>query len=542
MGRYKDIYTARSPERHALQVPLSFTCLLGECRSELLPLLSEVSKAVSAGGTLGKTLTLVMDLLQKHLHVARAMISLYDTSCDQIFIHESYGLTKEEVERGVYYPGEGITGKVIETRQSIIVPLIVNEPRFLNRTGSWKQREEEHLSFICVPIIRGAKVMGTISMERLYNNNQLLLLDLEVLGIVATTIAQAVELHLLEVTHRRMLREQSTVANNALIEKFKPANIIGNSRPMQKIYRLLEKVSPASTTVLILGESGVGKERIASAIHYNSGNARGPFIRFNCASLPETVIESELFGHEKGAFTGAIARRAGRFEEADGGTLFLDEIGELSPSVQTKLLRVLQERSFERVGSNQTLRVNVRILTATHRNLRQMVAEGTFREDLFYRLNVFPVTVPPLRDRGSDILILADHFIAQFAREQNVKIPEISIPAMSLLLSYDWPGNVRELENMMERAVLLAEDGIIHCDHLMINMQPPPVGADSTANGGIESRLAQIEYDLIDQALGQHHGNISRAASQLGMTRRALGLRMEKYQLDYKTYRRRAQP
>ncbi|MFE8046634.1 sigma 54-interacting transcriptional regulator [Brenneria goodwinii] len=520
-------------ERNVLK-PLSFTCLLGECRSELLPLLSEVSKVVSAEGSLSKTLKLVLELMKQHLQVTRAMISLYDASCDQIFIHESFGLSKEEAEKGVYYPGEGITGKVVEAKQPIIVPDIADDPRFLNRTGSWDKNEDRHLSFICVPIIRSMKVMGTIGIERQYNNDQLLYLDLEVLRIIATTTAQAVELHLLERAHKKVLRDQDSLLRRTLRETFKPANIIGNSRVMQSVYQLIEKVSHARTTVLILGESGVGKERVASAIHYNSPCATGPFVKFNCSSLPEGIIESELFGHEKGAFTGATSRRAGRFEEADGGTIFLDEIGELTPLAQAKLLRVLQERCFERVGSNETIKVNVRILAATHRNLQEMVANGTFREDLFYRLNVFPITIPPLRDRGNDILILADHFNAHFAKELGIDVPTIATPALNLLLSYSWPGNVRELENTMERAVLLADEGFIHSYHLPINLQPVILGETVT---GLEAQLARIEYDIIVESLARNQGNISRTAAQLGMTRRALSLRMEKYQLSYKAYR-----
>ncbi|MDD2341865.1 MAG: sigma 54-interacting transcriptional regulator [Tolumonas sp.] len=514
----------------------SCACDLGECRSESLPLLSEVSKVVSSDGSLSKTLKVVLDLLQKHLQVVRAMISLYDASCDQIFIHESLGLTEDEIAKGVYYPGEGITGKVVESGKPIIVPVIADEPSFLNRTGSWDEEHDLKHSFICVPIIRGQKVMGSISVERRYDNPALLHLDLELLAIIATTIAQAVELHLLEHAHQKVLRDQSIKLKSELKEKFKPTNIIGNSKAMQSVYRMIEKVSHAKTTVLILGESGVGKERVASAIHYHSNCASGSFVKFNCASLPESVIESELFGHEKGAFTGATARRTGRFEEANGGTIFLDEVGELSLTMQAKLLRVLQERSFERVGSNTTIKVDVRILAATNRDLPDMVAKGTFREDLFYRLNVFPITIPPLKERGNDIVTLADHFVARFAKEQEVDVPRIATPALNLLLSYNWPGNVRELENTMERAVLLAEDGVIHSYNLPTYLQPPALG-EISAQGGLEARLSQIEYEMIIEALTMHQGNVSEAAAHLGLSRRILGLRMAKYQLNYKDYR-----
>ena len=525
-------------ERSHRRIPVvsSCACDLGECRSESLPLLSEVSKVVSSDGSLSKTLKVVLELLQKHLQVVRAMISLYDASCDQIFIHESLGLTEDEIAKGVYYPGEGITGKVVESGKPIIVPVIADEPSFLNRTGSWDEEHDLKHSFICVPIIRGQKVMGSISVERRYDNPALLHLDLELLAIIATTIAQAVELHLLEHAHQKVLRDQSIKLKSELKEKFKPTNIIGNSKAMQSVYRMIEKVSHAKTTVLILGESGVGKERVASAIHYHSNCASGSFVKFNCASLPESVIESELFGHEKGAFTGATSRRTGRFEEANGGTIFLDEVGELSLTMQAKLLRVLQERSFERVGSNTTIKVDVRILAATNRDLPDMVAKGTFREDLYYRLNVFPITIPPLKERGNDIVTLADHFVARFAKEQDVDVPRIATPALNLLLSYNWPGNVRELENTMERAVLLAEDGVIHSYNLPTYLQPPALG-EISAQGGLEARLSQIEYEMIIEALTMHQGNVSEAATHLGLSRRILGLRMAKYQLNYKDYR-----
>lgn len=513
-------------------------CQLGECRTEILPLLSEVSAVVSADGTLSKTLKLVLELLRKHLQAQKAMFSLYDASCDQIFIHESLGFSEEEVAKGVYYPGEGITGKVVESGQPIIVPNISEEPSFLNRTGSWQSLNTKPLSFICVPISRAHKVMGAIAVARHYTNPDLLIIDLEVLAIIATTIAQTVELHLLERAHKKILRDHSKRLTEDLKERFKPSNIIGNSKAMLSVYQLINKVGQAKTTVLILGESGVGKERVASAIHYNSACASGPFVKFNCASLPENLVESELFGHEKGAFTGAINRRAGRFEQANGGTIFLDEVGELSLSMQAKLLRIIQERTFERVGGNQTIQVNVRILAATNRNLLDMVNQGTFREDLYYRLNVFPITIPALRERGNDILILADYFIANFAKQKEVDPPTISTPALNLLLNYSWPGNVRELENMMERAVLLAEDGVIHISHLPENIQPTSITINDS--GSLEARLAHVEYEMIIEALQIHQGNVSAAAEFLGLTRRILGLRMSKYKIIYKEFRSNA--
>jgi Nif-specific regulatory protein len=495
-----------------------------------------MSRVVTESGDLSSSLSILLRLMKKDMKIVRGMVSLYHPESGKIFIHESLGLTEEEVAKGIYFLGEGITGRVVETGKSIVVPRLSDEVNFLNRTGSRKDIAGSKLSFLCVPIMRGKKVMGTISAERIYDNNQLLNLDVEILTILAATLAQAVELYLVENFHKAALEDENRRLRSALGEKFKPSNIIGNSKPMQEVYKLIEKVIRSKTTVLILGESGVGKELVASAIHYNSPNASGPFIKFNCAALPESVIESELFGHEKGSFTGAAALRKGRFEEADGGTVFLDEVGELTLPMQAKLLRVLQEKIFERVGGNTPIKVDLRILAATNRDLADMVSKGTFREDLYYRLNVFPITIPPLRDRGNDIVALADHFVPHFAKEMGIEVKRISTPALNMLLCYNWPGNVRELENVLERAVLLAEDGVIHGYNLPPSLQTPVI-SEMPREGTLEAKLAAVEYEMIVEAIKLHHGNMTEAAAQLGLTRRILGLRMTAYKINYKDYR-----
>ncbi len=513
-------------------------CNLGECRTNLLPLLYEMSRIVTESGNLATTLQILLQLMRRHMKVVRGMVTLYNPDSGSIFIHESLGLTEEEAARGIYLLGEGITGKVVETGQTIVVPCISDEPEFLNRTGSREDLAVSKLSFLCVPITRGGKVMGAISAERIYDNSQLLKLDVEILSILAATTAQAVELYLLENVHKAELEAENLRLRQALEEKFKPDNIIGNSKPMREVYRLIEKVCRSRTTVLILGESGVGKERVAHAIHYNGPTRTGPFVIFNCAALPESVIESELFGHERGSFTGATNQRRGRFEEADGGTIFLDEVGELSLPMQAKLLRVLQEKTFERVGGNTPIKVNLRVLAATNRHLLSMVGEGEFREDLYYRLNVFPITIPPLRDRGNDIIALADYFVAKFARDMGIEVNRLSTPALNMLLCYHWPGNVRELENVIERAMLLAEEGVIHGYHLPPSLQTPVVSKVATGESGtLETRLNAIEYEMIVEALKLRRGNMTEAATDLGLTRRILGLRMAKYQLDHKAFR-----
>jgi len=300
---------------------------------------------------------------------------------------------------------------------------------------------------------------------------------------------------------------------------------------MRALYDLLAQVAPSDTTVLLRGESGTGKEMVAQAVHYSSPRADKPFVKVNCAALPETVIESELFGHEKGAFTGAIATRKGRFELADTGTIFLDEIGDLSPAMQVKLLRVLQEREIERVGGNRTIKIDVRVIAATNRPLEELLGRNNFREDLYYRLNVFPLHLPPLRERKSDILLLADHFIEKYNKKSHKNVKRIATSAINLLMSYHWPGNVRELENVVERAVLLASNDVI----LGIHLPPSLQSAESTGTAPtatLSETVDRIERELILDALKSSKGNYSKAAKALGITERIMGLRIKKYNLD----------
>jgi Nif-specific regulatory protein len=302
------------------------------------------------------------------------------------------------------------------------------------------------------------------------------------------------------------------------------------------------QVARSSATVLIRGESGTGKELIAQSIHYSSDRKEGPFVAVNCAALPENLVESELFGHEKGAFTGAHKMRKGRFEVAAGGTLFLDEIGDISPAVQVKLLRVLQERVFERVGSQEPIKANVRIIAATSRNLEEKMQEGTFREDLFYRLNVFPIHVPPLRARKSDIISLADYFLDKYNAAHNKKVVRISTPAINMLMSYHWPGNVRELENMIERSVLVSEDGVINTFDLPPSLQT--AAATNTVqrmpgqtSGGLEPQTAAFETEIITDSLKRNQGNVAASARDLQTTIRKLHYKIAKLGIDPTIYK-----
>ena len=513
-------------------------CHTGECRVNVLPILYQISQTINQSQDLSATLTIILKVMQERMKVVRGMVTLHDRSSGNIFIHESFGLTEDEKSRGIYSLGEGVTGSVVESGETVVVPMLRDAPAFLNRTRKHSSRDELNHSFLCVPIIHDKKVLGTLSAERHYPTRRLLQQDVELLATIASMIAPAVELYLLENVDQVQLISENRRLKTELKKKFRPANIIGSSKCMQEAFDLISKVSTTKTTVLILGESGVGKELVANAIHFTSALAEGPFIKFNCAALPESIVESELFGHEKGSFTGATAMRKGRFEQANGGSIFLDEVGELSPPMQAKLLRVLQEKTFERVGGNHSVKVDLRIIAATNRDLLDMVKKGTFREDLYYRLNVFPMTIPPLRDRGSDIVQLADYFVAHFSTESGKEVKRISTPALNMLMSYHWPGNVRELENVMERAVILADDGVIHGYNL-----PPSLQTASESGTGstytLPDKLQVVEYEMIVEALKNNNGNVSNAATELNLTRRMLGLRMEKYSINYKDYRKR---
>ena len=328
-------------------------CFTGECRVNLLPVLQKIGFVSTRSADLAVLLAIVLEVMQQPLRMQRGMLMLYDRHADTIFIHESFGLTDEEKGRGIYAPGEGITGKVVESGKAIIVARLHENSDFLDRTRAHADRGRSNASFICVPIIRAQKVLGTICAERVYMNRHLLKQDVKLLATIASMIAPVVDLYLIENVDKVRLENENRLLKSALTRRFKPSNIIGSSKPMQQVYEQIRKVAGARATVLILGESGVGKELVAGAIHDNSPYAEGPIVTSNCAAFPDNLVESELFGHERGSFTGAVATHKGCFEQADGGTIFLDEVGELSLANQAKLLRVLQERTFKRVGGDQ---------------------------------------------------------------------------------------------------------------------------------------------------------------------------------------------
>ena len=351
-------------------------------------------------------------------------------------------------------------------------------------------------------------------------------------------LTKPIDLEELLIILQKVIERSSLIRENRelkakLQERYTFASIVYGSPKMEEVMGLIARVAPSQATVLVLGESGTGKELIANAIHYASPRSGKPLIKVSCSAIPETLLESELFGHEKGAFTGAAQRRIGRFEEADSGTIFLDEIGDLSPGIQVKLLRILQEKEFQRLGSNVNLRTDVRVITATHRNLEEAVKKGLFREDLYYRLNVIPIHLPPLRERREDIPLLIDHFLKKYSKENQKSILDISREARALLLRYSYPGNVRELENIIERAVVLCRGDLITTRDLPFHLQEgkSELSEFTKKEKGLPEALEEIEKDLIIKALHQHQWVQTKAAENLRISERVLRYKIKKYKL-----------
>ena len=498
-----------------------------------LSTLLEVSQALSGTLNLKASMQRVLGILVRHHGVVRSMVTVLRDG--ELHVEAADGF--DDRARAVRYRvGEGITGQVVESGKPVVVPRVSREPALLNRAARRGEASRQELSFICVPIVLHRAAAGALAVDLRFKPERDFDSSVKFFGIVGSMIAQALNVQRQVEDERRRLLDENTHLRQELRERYDFSNIIGTSGPTRQMYEQVAQVAQTNTTALIRGESGTGKELIAHAIHYNSLRAKKPFVKVSCAALPDSLIESELFGYEKGAFTGATSRKKGRFELAESGTLFLDEIGDINLSTQVKLLRVLQEREFERVGGTDTVRVNVRIIAATSKAMEKAIAEGTFREDLYYRLNVFTIFVPPLRDRKADMLLLADHFLDKFSREHGKVIKRISTPAIDMLMSYHWPGNVRELENALERAVLVSDGAVIHGHHLPPSLQTADA-SDTVTRVSLRDAIAAYERDLLQDALKTTRGNRAKAARLLDTTERILNYKVRGHAIDSRRFR-----
>ncbi|MFL5404606.1 MAG: sigma-54 interaction domain-containing protein [Myxococcales bacterium] len=505
-----------------------------------LATLFEISQALSGRGELKPSLQRVLEKLERDQGLIRGAVMLLSEDTRDIHIESSLGFGAEG-QSARYKLGEGITGRVVESGRPIVVPVVSREPLVLNRAFQRKRPGVPETTFVCVPIVLDRKPVGALAVDLDYDQGR----DYEgaqrFFAVVAGMIAQALRVERTIEDERKRLLDENIHLKSELQERYDFSNIIGTSGPMRQAYEQIAQVCQTNTTVLIRGESGTGKELIAHAIHYSSPRSKKPFVKVSVAALPDTLVESELFGYEKGAFTGAQSRKQGRFEMADGGTLFLDEVGELNLATQVKLLRVLQEREFERLGGTETIKVNVRVVAATNKDLESAIAARQFREDLYYRLNVFGIHVPALRERAEDILLLAQTFLDELGPTMGRPAAGISRDAREWLLAYHWPGNVRELRNAIERAILLCDGGLITREHLPAVLGRPELASAHGADGALAADaplpaggvdLEDVERSFIERALRTARGNKSKAARLLGLTRAQLYSRLEKYSLS----------
>jgi len=495
--------------------------------------LTEICQAVSGTLTLRSALVRVLEILGRQHQLVRGAVALINPS-GHLHVDATYGVPADRA--GARYGlAEGVTARVVESNKPVIVPQVSREPMFRERLPR-SEFDKREVSFVCVPIPISRRPIGAIAVDLPFRRNRDYDHLVRVLRLVALMIGQAVRVERLLDAERQRLIDENTHLREELRERYDFSRIIGTSGPMRQVYEQIARVARANTTVLIRGESGTGKELIAHAIHYSSPRAKKPFVKVSCAALPDSLIESELFGYEKGAFTGAQARKKGRFELAEGGTLFLDEIGEINLSTQVKLLRVLQEREFDRLGGTETVKTNVRLIAATNSDLEKAIAAGTFREDLHYRLNVFTIYVPPLRERKTDILLLVDHFLDKYSMEHGHQVKRISTPAIDMLMSYHWPGNVRELENAIERAVLVCDGSVVHPHHLPPTLQTAEASG-TVADVSLSDAVDAYEKSLIQDALKTARGNASRAAKLLHSTERIISYKIRKLAIDRDRFR-----
>ena len=504
--------------------------------------LLDTSQALTGTIDLKAGLHRVLEILGRHHGAVRSTVVMLDEDTGQLQVEASDGLDRPGY-RVSYQLGEGITGRVVETGRSIVVPQISREPMFLNRASKRAELPQQELSFICVPIMLNRKSVGALGVDLKFKPDRDYDRTQKFLGVVASMISQAVKVQRLIDNERRKLLDENKHLRQELKDRYDFSNLLGTSGPMRQICEQVAQVARTMTTALIRGESGTGKELIAHAIHYNSLRANKPFVKVSCAALPESLIESELFGYEKGAFTGAQQRKKGRFELAEGGTLFLDEIGDINLATQVKLLRVLQEREYERLGGTETLKSNVRLIAATNKDLEEEISAGRFREDLYFRLSVIPISVAPLRERLDDIPALVQHFSAQFSRENNRRPARFSPAALDVLRQARWRGNIRELRNVVERLLIMGDRDTIEADDVrnVVRADSRPAASTAPTSAGPARPATLREFKdwserafLVDK-LREFGWNISKTAEMIDTPRSNLYKKLEQYGIKQET-------
>lgn len=474
----------------------------------------------------------ILNVVESTIKVEHATLTLYNRRSGEISIEIAEGLSSKQARKGRYKVGEGITGRVVKTGKPVIIPSVGKDPDFLDRTGRGK---DENKAFLCVPVIMEHQVIGAFSADVQNPIESELPEKLRLLEIIAQMLAAAVKLRREDREENEILKAENERLTLELKDKFKPDNIIGRSGEMQRVYGQIDQVSKSPLPVLLVGEVGTGKGLVAEAVHYRSKRNLGPFVRVHCASMPESVLDKELFGSERGALVGALTETPGRIEQADGGSLFLDEVGELSPNLQVKLLRLLQDNEVERIGARIAKKVNVRIIAATTKNLQHMVEQGDFREDLYYSLHIFPIYVPALRNRKTDIVLLADFFIEKYCRMVGKNVRRLARTTINMLMSYQWPGNVRELENAIERAVLVADEDVIYPHHFPATLQTAETSG-TPVSGNLKRMVEAYERDIICDALKSSKGKIAQAARSLSATPRIITYKIKQLNIDLSAF------